>query len=108
MEQMVIGAVKGAPVTSRSRTDHFRSQTGAQTPRTRHFKDSGDGTHEEDDSGAGTDTTGEFNTEAGKAVSDSFNESDSSGFLGFQRARCYGFHSWESRISRSKTTEQRL
>ena len=33
MEQMVIGAVKGAPITSESSIDHFRIRTRAQTPR---------------------------------------------------------------------------
>ena len=32
MEQMVIGAVRGAPVTSSSRTDHFKIRPRAQTP----------------------------------------------------------------------------
>ena len=32
MEQLVIGAVKGKPATSSSRTEHFRSRIRAETP----------------------------------------------------------------------------
>ena len=32
MEQMVIAAVRGAPITSGSRTDHFKTRSRAQTP----------------------------------------------------------------------------
>ena len=47
VEQMVLGAVRGAPVTSRSRTDHFKIRPRAQTPGPGHQNDSSDSYHDE-------------------------------------------------------------
>ena len=79
MEKLVLGAVKGTPVTTESRTDHFKIRNRAQTPRPRHLSDTCDGTRGNDDSGPGTDSTGELSTEGEDGVFDSYNGSDSSG-----------------------------
>ena len=63
MEKMVLGAVRGAPVTAESRTDHFKIRHRAQTPHSRDFSDVSDGSQSNDDSGPGTDSTGGPNTE---------------------------------------------
>ena len=43
MEKMVSGAVKGAPATAESRTDHFRSRHRAQTPHPHRDSDTSEG-----------------------------------------------------------------
>ena len=78
MKKMVLGAVRGAPVTAESRTDHFKIRNRAQTPHPRHLSESSDGTRGEHDSGPGTDSTGEHHTESEDGVFDSCNETDSS------------------------------
>ena len=55
MEKMVLSAVRGAPVTAESRTDHFKIRHRAQTPHPRDFSDVTDGSQSNDDSGPGTD-----------------------------------------------------
>ena len=79
MEQMVIGAVRGMPVTSASRTDCLKTRSRAQTPRRRQLSGSSGSFPEESDSGSGTDSTGDFNTIREEETSHFFNESDSSG-----------------------------
>ena len=78
MEKMVLGAVRGAPVTAESRTDHFKIRHRAQTPHPRDFSDVSDGSQSNDDSGPGTDSTGDPITESEDGVFDSHNETDSS------------------------------
>ena len=74
MEQMVIGAVRGAPITSKPRTDHFKIGPGHQSE----FSDS---YHDEASSGSGTDTSGGASTSRADRELDSFNDSDSSAEL---------------------------
>ena len=78
MENMVLGAVRGAPVTAESRTDHFKIWHRAQTPHPREFSDVSDGSQSNDDSGPGNDWTGDPITESEDGVFDSHNETDSS------------------------------
>ena len=76
MEKMVLGAVRGAPVTAESRTDHFKIRHRAQTPHPRDLSDISDGSQSNDDSGPGTDSTGDPNSESDDGVFDSQNETD--------------------------------
>ena len=78
MEKMVLGAVRGAPVTAESRTGHFKIRHRAQTPHPRDLSDISDGSQSNDDSGPGTDSFGDPNTESEDGVFDSPNETDSS------------------------------
>ena len=78
MEKVVLGAVRGAPVTAESRTDNIKIRNKAQTPHPRHLSESSDGTRGDDDSGPGTDSTGELHTEGEDGVFDSCNETGSS------------------------------
>ena len=78
MEKMVLGAVRGAPVTAESRTDHFKIRRRAQTPHPRDLSDISDGSQSNDDSGPCTDSVGDPNTESEDGVFDSPNETDSS------------------------------
>ena len=78
MEQMVIGAVRGAPITSKPRTDHFKIRSRAQTPGPGHQSESSDSYHDEAFSGSGTDTSGGTSTSREDKELDSFNDSDSS------------------------------
>ena len=79
MEQMVIGAVKGAPVTSSSKTDHFKIRPRAQTPGPGLQSDSEDSSRAEYHSGPGTDTSEESSAGRESKGLESFNETDSSG-----------------------------
>ena len=79
MERMVIGAVKGAPVTSESRTGHSKHRRRAQTPGPGQKEDSSDSSQEATCSGFGTDTSEEVSTDREMRELDSFNDSDSSG-----------------------------
>ena len=79
MEQMVIGAVRGAPVTSSPRTDHFKIRPRAQTPGPGLQSDSEDSSRAEYCSGSGTDTSEGFGAGQESRGSESFNETDSSG-----------------------------
>ena len=78
MEQMVIGAVRGAPITSKPRTDHFKIRSRAQTPGPGHQGETSDSCHGEASSGSGTDTSGGASTSREDRELDSFNDSDSS------------------------------
>ena len=78
MEEMVLGAVRGAPVTAKSRTDHFKIRRRAQTPHPRDLSDSSDGSQSYDNFGSSTDSAGDPNTESEDGVFDSPNETDSS------------------------------
>ena len=79
MEQMMIGAVRGAPVTSSSRTDHFRIRPRAQTP--------GPGLHSDTDGRPGSENFPESGTDTSVGTSsgqedrglDCSNDTDSSG-----------------------------
>ena len=75
---MVLGAVRGAPVTAESRTDHFKIRHRAQTPHPRDLSVISDGSQSNEDSRPGTDSTGDPNTESEDGVFDSHNETDSS------------------------------
>ena len=79
MEQMVIGAVRGAPVTSSSRTDHFRIRPRAQTPGPGLHSDSDGSLRSENFPESGTDTS--VGTSSGQEDRglDSSNDTDSSG-----------------------------
>ena len=79
MEQMVIGAVRGAPVTSSSRTDHFRVRPRAQTPGHGLHSDSEDSSHSENFPGSGTDTSAGSSSGQEDRGLDSSNDTDSSG-----------------------------
>ena len=79
MEQMVIGAVRGAPVTSSSRTDHFRVRPRAQTPGPGLHSDSEDSSHSENFPGSGTDTSAGSSSGQEDRGLDSSNDTDSSG-----------------------------
>ena len=78
MEQMVIGAVRGAPINSKPRTDHFKIRSRAQTPGPGHQGETSDSCHGEASSGSGTDTSGGASTSREDKELDSFNDSDSS------------------------------
>ena len=78
MERMVIGAVKGAPVTSESRTGHFKLRQRAQTPGPGQQEDSSDSSQNATHSRFGTDTSEEVSTDREVKELDSFNDSDSS------------------------------
>ena len=78
IEKMVLGAVRVAPVTAESHTDHFKIRHRAQTPHPRDFSDVSDGSQSNDDSGPGTDSTSDPNTESEDGVFGSHNETDSS------------------------------
>ena len=82
MEKMVLGAVRGAPVTAESRTDHFKIRRRAQTPHPRDLSDISDGSQSNNDSRPGTDSAGDPNTESEDGVFDSPNETDSSAEMG--------------------------
>ena len=79
MEQMVIGAVRGAPVTSSARTDHFKIRPRAQTPGPGLQSDSEDSSRAEYCSGSGTDTSEGYSAGQESGGLESFNETDSSG-----------------------------
>ena len=79
MEQMVIGAVKGAPVTSSSKTDHFKIRPRAQTPGPGLQSDSENSSRAEYHSGPETDTSEESSAGRKSKGLESFNETDSSG-----------------------------
>ena len=79
MEQMVIGAVRGAPVTSSSRTNHFKIRPRAQTPGPGLQRDSENSSRAEYCSGSGTDTSEGSGAGQESRGSESFNETDSSG-----------------------------
>ena len=76
---MVIRAVRGAPVTSSSRTDHFRIRPRTQTPGPGLQSDSEDSSRAEYYSGSGTDTSEKSSAGRESRGLDSFNETDSSG-----------------------------
>ena len=78
MEQMVIGAVRGAPIFSKPRTDHFKIRSRAQTPGPGHQSESSDSCHDEAFSGSGTVKSGGASTSREDRELDSFNDSDSS------------------------------
>ena len=78
-ERMVIGAVKGAPVTSESRTGHFKLRRRAQTPGPGQQEDSSESSQDATHSGFGTDTSEEVSTDREVRELDSFNDSDSPG-----------------------------
>ena len=77
MERMVLGAVKGAPVTSDSRTGHFKLRRRAQGPGQQ--ENSSDSSQDATHFGFGTDTSKEVSTDREVREMDSFNDSDSSG-----------------------------
>ena len=79
MEQMVIGAVRGAPVTSSPRTDHFKIRPRAQTPGPGLQSDSEDSSRAEYCSVSGTDTSEGSSAGQESRGLESFNETDSSG-----------------------------
>ena len=79
MERMVIGAIKGAPITSVSRTGHFKLQQRAQTPGPGQQEDSSDSSRDASHSGFGTDTSEDVGTGREERELDHFNDSDSSG-----------------------------
>ena len=79
MEQMVIGAVRGGPVTSSSRTDRFKLRPRAQTPGPRLQSDSEGSSRGEYDPGSGTDTSEGSSAGRESKGFESFNETDSSG-----------------------------
>ena len=79
MERMVIGAVKGAPVTSESRTGHFKLQRRAQTPGPGQQENSSDCSQDATHFGFRPDTSEEVSTDREVREMDSFNDSDSSG-----------------------------
>ena len=79
MEQMVIGAVRGAPVTSSSRTDHFRVRPRAQTPGPGLHSDSEDSSRSENFPESGTDTSAGSSSGQEDRGLDSSNDTDSSG-----------------------------
>ena len=79
MEQMVIGAVRGAPVTSSARTDHFKIRPRAQTPAPGLQSDSEDSSRAEYCSGSGTDTSEGSSAGQESGGLESFNDTDSSG-----------------------------
>ena len=79
MEQMAIGAVRGAPVTSSSRTDHFRVRSRAQTPGPGLHSDSEDSSRSENFPESGTDTSAESSSGQEDRGLDSSNDTDSSG-----------------------------
>ena len=78
MEQMIIGAVRGAPVTSMPRTDHFKIRSRAQTHGPGHQSESSDSYHDGAYSGSGTDASEGASTSREDRELDSFNDSDSS------------------------------
>ena len=79
MERMVIGAVKGAPVTSESRIGHFKLRRRAQTPGPGQQENSSDSFQDGTQFVFGTDTSEEVSTDKEVREMDSFNDSDSSG-----------------------------
>ena len=79
LEQMVIGAVRGAPVTSSSRTDHFRVRPRAQTPGPGLHSDSEDSSRSENFPESGTDTSAGSSSGQEDRGLDSCNDTDSSG-----------------------------
>ena len=79
MEQMVIGAVRGAPVTSSSRTDHFRVKPRAQTPGPGLHSDSEDSSRSENFPESGTDTSAGSSSGQEDRGLDCSNDTDSSG-----------------------------
>ena len=79
MEQMVIGAVRGAPVTSSARTGHFKIRPRAQTPGPGLQSDSEDSSRAEYCSGSGTDTSEGSSAGQESGGLESFNDTDSSG-----------------------------
>ena len=78
MEQMVIGAVRGAPVTSSSRTDHFRVRPRAQTPGPGLHSDSEDSSRSENFPESGTDTSAGSSSGQEDRGLESSNDTDSS------------------------------
>ena len=62
MERMVIGAIKGAPITSESRTGHFKLRQRAQTPGPGQPEESSDSSRDASHSGFGTDTSEDVGT----------------------------------------------
>ena len=76
MEKMVLGAVRGAPTTAESRTDHFRSRHRTQTPHPRMDSDTSEG-GTESDSCSGPPVPRSSGTSAGEDMSTSYGESDS-------------------------------
>ena len=79
MEQMVIEAVRGAPVTSNSRTDRFKIRPRAQIPDPGVQRYSEKSSRAEYYSGPGTDTSEESSAGRESRGFESFNETDSSG-----------------------------
>ena len=79
MERMVIGAIKGAPITSESRTRHFKLRQRAQTPGPGQQEDSSDSSRDASHSGFRTDTSEDVGTGRGERELELFNDSDSSG-----------------------------
>ena len=79
MERMVIGAVKGAPVTSESRNGHFKLRRRAQTPGPGQQEKSSDSSQDATHFGFGTDTSEEVSTDKEVREMDFLNDSDSSG-----------------------------
>ena len=78
MEQMVIEAVIGAPVTSMPRTDHFKIRSRAQISGPGHQSESSDSYHDGAYSGSGTDTSEGASTSREDRELDSFHDNDSS------------------------------
>ena len=79
MERMVIGAIKGAPITSESRTGHFKLRQRAQTPGPGQQEESSDSSRDASHSGFGTDTSDDAGTGGEERELGLFNDSDSSG-----------------------------
>ena len=79
MERMVIGAIKGAPITSESRTGHFKLRQRAQTPGPGQQEESSDSSRDASHSGFGTDTSEDAGTGGEERELELFNDSDSSG-----------------------------
>ena len=82
MEKMVLGAVRGAPTTAESRTDHFRSRYRAHTPHPRIDSDTSEG-GTESDLCSGPPVPGSSGTSAGEDMSTSYEESDSAAEMAF-------------------------
>ena len=76
MEKMVLGALRGAPATTQSRTDHFRSRHRAQTPHPHMDSDTSEGGIESDLCSE-LFVPGSSGTSAERDTTTSYEESDS-------------------------------
>ena len=109
MKKMVLGAVRGAPTTAQSRTDHFRSRHRARTPYLHMDSDISEaGT--ESDLCSGRPVPGSSGTSAGGDMTTSYEQSDTAGKMAliaesFQKstAEVSGKHSSSTRIQASST-----